>query len=74
MFSKLDVVCWSETVIFWTLTLQNSTEFLRPYDSILLKTLPRKTGKGQRLCGKAASGLKRILCELLVKRTPEKHG
>ena len=28
----------------------------------------------QRLCGKAASGLKRILCGVLVKKTPGKHG
>ena len=27
-----------------------------------------------RLCGKAASGLKRILCGVLVKATPGKHG
>ena len=26
------------------------------------------------LCGKAASGLERVLCGLLVKRTPGKHG
>ena len=28
----------------------------------------------QWLCGKAACGLKRILCGVLVKRTPGKHG
>ena len=28
----------------------------------------------QWLCGKAAGGLERVLCRVLVKRTPGKHG